>query len=260
MTRLLRALLLLASAAPALSQTRPLITEAAATAPAGSLVFESGLDWISKEPNPITLAPRNRWDGPLLRFVYSPSANVELDLEWVAAVGVTGDPSFGSATDAGDVTLRAKLRMLEGHRSRPTLGARFTVSLPETKEVEGLGPDMLRMSAQLLVTQSLGGTTVHANAGLLIHDLPRRTAEQVDFFVWGAAVERRLGRGVVVLAEAAGRSGPGEPEARSRAEARAGARLGRNRLRADLAVRRGLSSADGDWGFTLGFSYSIRGG
>lgn len=259
MTRLLRALLL-ASAAPALAQTRPLITETAATAGAGTLVFESGLDWISKEPNPVTLAPRSRWDGPLLRFVYSPSANVEMDLEWVAAVGVTGDPAFGSASDAGDVTLRAKLRMLEGRGSRPTLAARFTVSLPETKELKGLGPDMLRTSAQLLLTRSFGRTGLHANAGLLIQDLPRRTAEQVDFFAWGVAVERRLGRRVVVLAEAAGRSGPGEPEARSRAEARAGASLGSHRLRADLAARRGLSRADGDWGFSLGFSYRIRGG
>jgi hypothetical protein len=260
MTWSLRGLLLWAVAWPALAQTRPLNTEPATTAPAGSLVFESGLDWISGEPNALTLAPRNRWDGPLLRLVYSPSANVELDLEWVAAVGVTGDPLFGSVTDAGDVTLRAKLRMMEARGSRPALAARFTVSLPETKEVQGLGPDMLRMSAQLLLTRSFATGAVHANAGLLIQDLPRLTAEQVDFFAWGVAVERRLGRRALVLAEAAGRSGPEEPEARSRAEARTGVRLGRGRLRADLAVRRGLTSADGNWGFTAGFSYRIRGG
>ncbi len=260
MTWLRRAAFLWACAAPALAQTRPAVTEQATTAAAGTLVFESGLDWISKEPNPLTLGSRNRWDGPLLRFVYSPSGTVELDLEWVAAVGVTGDPDFGSVSDAGDVTLRAKLRLLEEGPGRPALGARFTVSLPETKDEKGLGPDVLRTSAQFLVTQILGSLRLHANAGILIQDLPRVRAEQADFFAWGVALEQRLSPKLVFVADLAGRSGPGEPEAPARAEARLGARLGRGRLRADVAARRGLSAADGDWGVTLGLSYRLRGG
>ena len=96
-------ILLLGAAAPAVAQTRPRLTEEAWTAPAGSLQFETGFDWIANEPNPLTGEPRQRWDGPLLRFVYSPASNVEFDLEWVVAVGATQDPTFGTVSDAGDV-------------------------------------------------------------------------------------------------------------------------------------------------------------
>lgn len=251
-------ILLLATACPIAAQTRPLLTEEAATAPARSLVFESGLDWISNEPNPLTGAQRNRWDGPLLRLVYSPADNVEMDLEWVVAVGASGDPDFGTVSDVGDVSLRTKLRLAEEKAGRPGLAVRVGVTLPETKSVKGLGPDQLRVIAQLLLSRGFGPWSVHGNGGVAFQDLPRDEAEQVDFFAWGVAVERRVSSDLALMIEAAGRSGPGEPEARSRAEARLGARLGRKRLRADAAIRRGLSQADGDWGFSLGLGYRIR--
>ncbi len=253
---LVAALLLMTS--PTAAQTRPLQTEPASTAPAGSLVFETGFDWISDERNPLTLSRRNRWDGPLLRFVYSPARNVELDLEWVAAVGAVRDPDFGSTSDTGDVSLRTKLRIVEEAQGRPAFGTRVSVTLPETRSLEGLGPDTLRARVDVLLTKHVGPVGLHANGGLLIQDLPRDAPEQVDFFAWGLALEHRFNPRFTALLEAAGRSGPGEPEARSRAEARLGARLERSRLAIDIAVRRGLSTADGDWGLTLGLAYRVR--
>lgn len=251
-------LLLLAAACPAAAQTRPRLTEQAATAPARTLAFETGADWISNEPNPLTSVQRTRWDGPLLRLVYSPSDNVEMDLEWVVAVGAYGDPSFDSSTDVGDVSLRAKLRLLEEKPGGLGIAARFGVTLPETRAVEGLGPDELRVVAQMLLSRRFGAWSVHGNAGALFQDLPRQRPEQVDFFAWGLAVERHVSGRLDLMLEAAGRSGPGEPEARSRAESRIGARLRRGRAAFDAAVRRGLSQADGDWGFTAGVGYRLR--
>jgi hypothetical protein len=181
-----------------------------------------------------------------------------MDLEWVVAVGVSGDPDFGTVADVGDVSLRAKLRLVEEKPGQPGITARFGVTLPETKAVKGLGPDELRVIAQLLISRGFGAWSVHGNAGAAFQDLPREPPEQVDFFAWGLAVERRVSPGLQLMVEAAGRAGPGEPEARSRAEARLGARLGSKRLRADLAIRHGLTTADGDWGFTLGLTYRIR--
>jgi hypothetical protein len=256
---LLWIVLLGAAASPAAAQTRPRLTEEATTAPAGSLQFETGFDWIANEPNPLTGEPRQRWDGPLLRFVYSPAANVEFDLEWVVAVGAAQDPDFGSVSDAGDVSLRAKLRLNEEKPGRPTWGVRMGVTLPETKSIKGLGPDALRFVAQLLATQRLGDAwSVHGNAGMYLQDLPRDESEQVDFFAWGLAVERHIATPWTVLVEAAGRSGPGEPEAHSRAEARLGVRFERGRCAFDAALRRGLTQADGDFGATLGVSFRLR--
>src|SRR5262245_13044891 len=137
-----------------LGQTRPLATEEATTAGAGSVLLETGVDFIRDEPNFLTGQPRDRWDVPVLRLGYAPAGNVELDLEWVGRVIARADPDFGNVSDFGDVTLRAKVRFSEPKPGRPTLAARFVVTLPETSFGNGLGPNALRMSAQALLSQS----------------------------------------------------------------------------------------------------------
>jgi hypothetical protein len=247
------AALLVTGAAQA--QTRPLLTESATTAPARSLAFEAGVDFIASEPNFLTGRERDRYDAPVLRLVYSPADSVELDLEWVARVGVYQDPDFGDVSDWGDVSLRAKWRFLDGGRERPTLAARFAVALPETTFGNGLGPDTLRVSTQLLLSAPLGDAVVHANAGLAIHDLPLRPHEQADFLAYGLALEAPLGNRWTALAELAGLAGESQGGAAARSEARAGVRYGRGRWRWDAALRRGLAEADGSWGFTAGITW-----
>ena len=261
MPRMLRsvlALLLALASAPAFAQTRPLLTEEAATAPEGTLVLEAGGDYIRREPNFLTGGERDRWDGPVLRLVYSAARNVELDLEWVGRVGAIADPDFGSVSDFGDVTLRAKVNFLEEDRAAPGIAARFAVTLPETSFGNGLGPNALRMSAQLIVSRTLGRTAFHANAGLAIHDEVERPHEQRDFFAYGLAVVRPVGSRLWAVAEVAGRAGKGAPGAEERAEARAGLRFGGGRIRWDAALRRGLAAADGGWGITAGLAWTIR--
>ena len=248
---------LLGASAPVLAQTRPLQTEEASTAPAGTVVLEAGADVIADEPNFLTGEERGRWDAPVLRLVYSPAGNVELDLEWTARVGAIDDPTFGSVSDFGDVALRAKVRFLEERRGTPALGARFAVTLPETSYGNGLGPNALRMSAQLLLSKTLGRLAVHANAGLAIHDEVQRPHEQRDFLAYGLALVHPIGSAAIV-AEVAGRAGDGAPGAEERAEARAGIRFGSGRVRWDAAVRRGLAEADGGWGVTAGVSWTIK--
>jgi hypothetical protein len=239
------------------AQTRPLQTEEALSSPAGTLVLETGLEAIRGEPNFLTGRSRTRGDGPLLRLVYSPADRVELDLEWVTKVWARNDPDFGSVSDWGDVSLRAKLRFRDASGGSPAVGARFGVSLPETSFGNGLGPNVLRMFAEALITQPIGRARLHANAGLFLHDEVLRPHEQRDFLSYGLALERPAGR-LTLLAEVAGRAGNGQPGAEERAEARAGFRYGRGRLRADAAVRRGLSDSVGEWGLTAGLTWIVR--
>jgi len=254
----LAALLAAGLAAPALAQTRPLLTEEAMTAPAGRIVLEAGADAIRAEPNFLTGRARDRYDLPVLRLVFSPAGNVEMDLEWVGRVVARKDPDFGSVSDWGDVTLRAKWRLVEEAAGRPAVAARFAITLPETSFGNGLGPNALRMAAQMLLTKRAGGIVLHANAGLGLFDEVLRPHEQRDFLVYGLAAERGLTRSAALVAEVAGRRGKGSPGAEERAEARAGVRLGRGRLRVDAAVRRGLADADGTWGLTAGFTWVMR--
>jgi hypothetical protein len=249
------------------SGQNPLLTEPALTAPAGTLVFETGIEAIASEPSYVTGIERTRWDGPLLRLVYSPADNVELDLEWVARVGVWNEAGREvQGSDWGDVTLRAKWRIRSGGAGRPTLGARFGVVLPQTEFEDepfrplGLGPNTLRAFAEALLTQPIGLVRLDANAGLLLHDEVLRPHEQRDFLVYGLAFEWTVRPGRALVAELAGRLGDGHPGAEQRSEARLGLRLGRGRLRGDAALRRGVCAADGTWGVTLGLSWTARPG
>jgi hypothetical protein len=258
------AVLLALAAAPAFPQTRPLQTEEADTAPAGRLLFETGFDAIADEPSYLTGAPRTRWDGPLLRFTYSPSDNVELDLEWVALVGASDEAGAGSVSDGGDFALRAKWRFLGSRPGRPSLAVRFGVTLPETSFNDasgrplGLGPNTLRAFAEGLVTWPLGRARLHGNAGLLILDEVFRPHEQRDFLLYALALTLPLDARFEAVAEVAGRAGDGVPGAEERSEARVGLRFGGGRLRGDVALRRGLEDADGTWGGTVGLAWTIR--
>jgi Putative MetA-pathway of phenol degradation len=255
---ILAAALSMAAGARGFAQTRPLATEEASTAAAGTVLLEAGASAISEEPNFLTGATRDRWDAAELRLVYSPAGNVELDVEWTVRVGARDDPDFGDVSDFGDVALRAKVRMAGHAGGRDAVGLRFGVVLPQTSFGNGLGPNALRMSAQVLASKSVGGATVHLNAGLAIHDEPLRAHEQRDFFAYGAAVTWPVGR-VTLVGEAAGLAGSGSPGADARSEARAGMRLGAGRLRGDVAVRRGLTDSVGEWGITAGVSWTLGG-
>ena len=247
----------LAAGARGSAQTRPLATEEASTAAAGTVVLEAGASAISGEPNFLTGAARDRWDGPELRVVYSPAGNVELDVEWTARVGARGDPDFGDVSDFGDVALRAKVRVAGRPGGQDAVGLRFGVLLPQTSFGNGLGPNTLRTSAQVLLSKAVGGATAHLDAGVAIHDEPLRAHEQRDFFAYGAAVTWPRAR-VTLVGEVAGLAGRGSPGADARSEARAGARLGAGRLRGDVAVRRGLGRAAGGWGITAGVTWVRR--
>jgi hypothetical protein len=244
--------------AAALAQTRPLQTEEATTAGAGRIALELGQDFIQDEPNFLTGQPRDRFDGPTLRLVYSPAGSVELDLEWVAWIATPSDPVLGSVSDFGDVTLRTKVRFVDGGERRPTFGARYVLTLPQTGYGEGLGPNTLRMAAQLLLTQPLGRARVHLNAGVAIEDQPDKLHFQRDLFAFGAALEGRLTDTLRLLGEVAGKTGDGTPGTDEHIEARAGLAWASGRFGVDAAVRRGLADADGTWGLTAGVRIDLK--
>jgi len=248
----------LVQATSAAAQTRPLRTEAATTAEAGRLDLEVGFDAIADEPNFLTGGTRTRLDLPIFLLTFSPAGNVELDLEWVGKVVALDDPDFGDVSDWGDVTLRAKWRFAQPAGGRAALGARFSITLPETSFGNGLGPNTLRMSAQFLATLPLGSARLHLNAGLAIQDDPLQAHEQRDFLHYGAALEVPLGGSLEAVGELAGYAGNGAPGADEHHEVRAGLRFGAGTFRLDAALRRGLAEADGTWGGTAGVTWHIR--
>jgi hypothetical protein len=257
------AVVLLTLAGHAVGQTRPLLTEEAKTAPGGTIAFEVGGDFMHREPNFLTRQVRDVAQGPTLRFIFSPGDAVEIDVEWVARVAAFNDAQYGNVSDWGDITLRTKARVWAGAGNRPTVALRYGLTLPQTKCCAAgyaLGPNALRMTADVLASQAVAGFVLHGNAGLGVHDEVLRPHEQRDFLTYGMAVERPFGRRVVLLGEWAGRAGRGMPGADSHSELRLGLRLGSERLRWDAALRRGLDPADGKWGATAGLRWVLRRG
>ena len=250
-------LLLLTSTA--LAQNLPLQTEPATTAAGGTLVLETAGQAVGEVPNPLTGDPRTVLDMPLLRLVYSPAKEVELDLEWIGQVIAVNDPAFGDVSDWGDVTLRAKWCFAAEKPDRPALAVRFAVSLPETDFTYGLGPNTLRMRAEALLSKQLGRTTVHLNLGFATEDHPLGGPSQSDFVAYGAALEQPVAPGVVLVGEVAGLgAGDGRPGTERRGEARFGLRCGRGRVVADAALIRGVEVASGRWGVIAGLSWRIK--
>jgi len=224
------------------------------------MVLEAGADWIASEPNFLTGSERDRLDVPILNFVWSPADNVELDFQWVGRVIAFSDPDFGQTADFGDVTLRAKARLQAEASGRPALAVRFGVTLPETDAMQGLGPNTLRMFAQMLTSKSLGRFALHANAGMAIHDKVDRPAEQRDFFAWGLALEGSLGDRFTLVADATGREGASSPGAEEKAEARLGLNYQRGRLALDVALRHGLTTSAGRLGVAAGLRWTAKPG
>lgn len=252
------AIVLAVLAAGAHGQTLPLQTEEATTAGARRIALELGGDFMAAQPNYETGHPRSRWDGPLLRLVYSPADSVEIDLEWVAFIVTPDDPDFGSVSDHGDVTLRTKLRFRDGGERGLTWGARYTFTLPQTSFGQGLGPNTMRMAAQLLATIPAGRLWLHANAGLSIQDEVFRPHEQRDFLAYGLAAEWRATAALTALAEGAGLLGDGRPGTDAHHELRAGFRMTSGRRTWAVALRRGVGDADGTWGATAGLTWVLR--
>jgi hypothetical protein len=250
--------LVLLSPALGSAQTAPFLSEEATTAPAGRLQIEASAAFISDEPNFLTDLARDRWDVPVLRLVYSPADTVEIDLEWAGGVIAVDDPTYGTVADWGDVTLRTKVGLLEETPERGALAARFEVTLPETSAEKGLGPNALRASAQMLSTRSLGRVVVDLNAGVAIHDAPTETGVQADFFDYGVAVRRCFATGLEAGVEVAGRVGKPKAGAEETSEVRLGVRHAAGRTTWHAALRKGLTHMDGEWGFTIGLTWTPR--
>jgi len=108
---------------------------------------------------------------------------------------------------------------------------------------------------RIATSLAAAGAAVYLAAGVALHDEPLRAHEQRDLFAYGAAVTWPVAR-ITLVGEVAGLAGRGSPGADARSEARAGARLGAGRLRGDVALRRGLGRAAGEWGFTAGVTWT----
>jgi hypothetical protein len=266
---------MLACAAPARAQQRPLVTEDPETIGAGLVLLEGGLDLEHDVSFPASGLNGNLVRLPTLGVSFGISSIAELQIDGglfnrlnidrrfpaplAGATTFTGD----STHDVQDIVVATKIRLLAEEAGRPAVGIRFATKLPNASNESGLGLDTTDFHVQGLVGKTVQSIRFVGNFGLGILGDPTRGNNQNDVLDYGFSVARAVRQGVEVVGEINGRASTrsGTPPAgtESRSVLRVGGRVTRGTVRLDAGVLLGLTSNDPGVGLTLGATWVFRG-
>ena len=268
-------LLPLLCAGPAAGQQRPLLTEDPESIGAGMMLLEGGFDYTWEQPYPVSGLRGNRLRAPILGVSFGVSSIAEVQIDGISyqrlrilergkgplsgSVNVAG----GAAQDMEDLVVGTKVRVVAETDFTPSFGLRFATRLPNAGNESGLGLDSMAFYNTLLVGKRIGPARIVANVGLGILSDPVRGDRQNDVVVYGVSVARALNPLTEIVAELNGhantRRGTPPPGTDTSGHLRAGVRYRLGPLRLDGAVISGLTSRDGKFGVTAGFTWLFPG-
>ena len=230
------------------------------------LAVEAGAEGGQGAAFPLSGLAGDLLRAPLLGFRYGVGGIVEIQLiggyqalfidarreaPFDGKVEVDGDV----ARDFVDPLVATKIRLLEETESRPAVGLRFATRLPAAGNESGLGNDTMDFLYWLLAGKTWGRTRLLANVGLGVLSLPTTGDVQNDVVLYGAAVERSVGRRWTLFAEASGRTdrrGEAPPGTDDAGQARLGGRWARDTIAIAAALAVGLHEPDPDLAATVG--------
>lgn len=272
--RTLTAVLLLALAAPAAAQQRPLVTEDPETVGAGLVLFEGGFDYQRS-----VFYPLSGLEGHLLRvptlglsFGLGTSAELQIDGGLYNRLSITSrelaplsgmlDVAGDRTHDAEDITVATKVRVLSETPGRPALGFRFATRLPNAGNESGLGLDTTDFYVSALVGKTVRSVRVVANGGLGILSDPLDATSQNDVLTYGLSLARAVKQGVELVGEINGRldtrEGEAPPGTENRSALRVGGRVTQGTVRLDGGIILGLTPRDTSFGVTAGLTWVFR--
>jgi hypothetical protein len=268
-------LLVLAAAAPAAAQQRPLVTEDPETVGAGNVLVEGGFDAQYD-----LFYPASGLRGDLLRvptlgvsFGFSSILELQIDGGLYNRLNITSiEPAplsdklelEGDSThDLEDLVLATKIRLVSETAGRPAMGIRLATKLPLAGNESGLGMDTMDFSLLGLFGKTVRSVRMVGNFGLGILSDPVEGDRQNDVIMYGFSVARALVQGFEVVGDINGRfntrSARVPPGTETRSTMRAGARFTRGAVRVDGGLIFGLTSRDPSFGFTGGVTYVFKG-
>ena len=272
MTRLLAAALILASAATAFAQQRPLVTEDPETIGARRVLIETGIDYQRAVEY-----PASGLEGHLRRF---PLIGISLGIGDIGEVQIDGGlynhlsiterdataPLAHMLTVTGDSTwsiedlvIGTKVRLLSEGVSRPSFALRSATRLPNASNESGLGLDTMDFYSSLLIAKTVQSVRVVGNVGLGILGDPTRGDRQNDVITYGLSFARAITQAAELVGEINGRKdtreGDPPPGTESRGIVRLGARYTIGGWRGDVAMLFGITSNDPTIGASAGFTY-----
>jgi hypothetical protein len=270
-TKTIVVLALLAWAAPAAAQQRPLDTQDPETIGAGRVLIEGGISGAHDVTYPLSGLKGNLWQVPVL--------GVDVGISSIADVQITGGPYnylsitsrqpaplAGLVTETGDsthdwedITLGAKIRLAGETARRPSFGFRFATRLPNAKHASGIGQDTTDFGASLLVGKTVQSVRVVGNIGYIIMSEPLDGTKQNDVVTYGLSFARALTNRTDVVGEVNGRvstrDGIAPIGTESRGLLKFGGRFTQGSVRFDAGIFLGLHAVDPTIGFTTGVTY-----
>jgi hypothetical protein len=268
------ALLVIAIAASASAQQRPLLTEDVDIIPPGSMRIEAGIDFLQGARYTVSGLSGDLTRVGVIGINIGFAPNIEFQIEGVAqnflsinsrgvsAVNLSLAPGANSTNDTGDFTLAAKIKLRSETSRGPSLGFRFGVQLPNSNQARGIGLNQTNAFGTVLVGKKFGRDgrlNTFGNLGIAILTAPTQLFTQNDVLTYGAAGIFRVNKQFSIAGEVNGRTntrpGDGPLGTESQAEARLGMQVRASGLRFDFAGIKGLTRFTHDTGVTVGVTY-----
>jgi len=262
---------LLAWAANALAQQRPLDTQDPETIGAGRVLVEGGITVSHDITYPLSGFKGDLWQTPVL--------GLNVGLSSFADLQITGGPynvlsissrargplsdvvtSTGDSTSSvEDITIGAKLRLVPETAGMPGIGFRFTTRLPNASRKSGIGQDTTDFGASILVAKTIQSIRVVGNVGWISMSQPLDGTRQNDVLAYGFSLARAVTSKTEIVGEVNGRASVANGAApigtESRGRLKFGGRFTPGPIRFDAAIFFGLNSVDPTVGFTAGVTY-----
>ena len=256
------------------AQQRPLLTEDVDIIPPGSIRIEAGIDFMQGAKYTVSGIKGDLTRVGVIGVNFGMSPNVEFQIEGVAqnylsinsrgpsAIPLDIAPGANSTNDIGDFTLWAKFKLRNETRRGPSLGFRFGVQLPNSKQSRGIGVNQTNAYGSILVGKKFGPEgrfNTFGNLGIAILTAPTQLFSQNDVLTYGAAGIFRLNKQFSIAGEVNGRAntrpGNGPKGTESQSEARLGMQVRASGLRFDFAAIKGLTNFTHNSGVTVGVTY-----
>jgi hypothetical protein len=265
---------ILACAAAAYAQQRPLLTEDVDIIPPGSMRIEAGVDFVQRARFPVSGLTGDLTRAGVIGINIGFAPNVEIQIEGVAqnflsinsqgpsAIPLSLAPGANSTHDTGDFTLWAKIKLRNETPHWPSFGFRFGVQLPNSNQSTGIGLNSTNAFGQVLVGKKFGHNArvnLFGNLGLGIIAVPTQNFAQNDVITYGFAGIVRIDKVFSLVGEVNGRAntrpGTGPLGTESQGEARVGMQVRASGLRFDFAGIKGLTKFSPRSGVTVGVTY-----
>ena len=271
MRTLVFVLALVAWAASAAAQQRPLDTQDPETIGAGRVLFEGGISAAHDISYPASGLKGDLWQLPVL--------GVNVGLSSIADLQITGGPynylsissrqpaplsgvvtaTGDSTSSVEDITIGAKIRLVPETGAMPSVGFRFTTRLPNASRKSGIGQDTTDFGASLLIAKTVQSIRVVGNLGMLIMTEPLDGTRQNDELVYGFSLARAVTSRTEIVGEINGRASVRTSAAaigtESRGRLKFGGRFTQGPIRFDAAIFFGLNAVDPTVGFMAGATY-----